>query len=175
MKSKNNYFSVDYKTSQQKLWFNNIPAKFENHSLHYVMSSKRHEFFCTENVKYNHWYIRGDYIPLEFDYIKLYAFDLDSGVQLIDEYKFNITDFNIMFNFVTNDIDEANVWSKYVDLLNKSIGTRFKYVVNSNSNNESYDNYIISRESYNNVYGMSKNDLKNVPSLSIIKKLVVEL
>lgn len=172
MKSQNGYFSVDYITSVQRLNFNNIPEKYVNHALHYVIKSEKHQYYSTENVKFGYWYTKLDFIPLEFDFIKLYAFDVDTGVELIDECKFKITDFNFMFNLKTDSIDEANIWSKYIDLFNKVHGTRFKYAVNITILNENYDNYEISRQKYNLIYSFPKNELDKISSLDIIKKIL---
>jgi len=175
MNTKNSYFTIDYKTSNIKFNFNNLPEKYKNHALHYVIESKRNGYYYTENFKYNYWYTRIDLTTLEFDYIKLYAFDFDTGVELIDEYVFNIHDFNFMLNFKTQDLDEANIWSKYIDLYNKIHGTRIKYAVNIENLNESYDNWVISRQKYNSIYGLSENDLTKVNSVDIIKKIVGDI
>lgn len=172
MNTKNGYFSIDYNTSDLKLTFNKLPSKYENYALHYVIESKKHNFYSTENFKYNYWYTRSELVSPCFDYIKLYAFDLDTGVELIDEYDFNISDFNFMLNFKTDSLDEANLWGKYVDLYNKVHNTRIKYAVNISKLNESYDNWEISREKYNFIYGLSNSDLLKVPSVDIIKKIV---
>ena len=111
-------------------------------------------------------------VPLQFNYIRLYAFSLDTGVELIDEYKFNIVDFNFMLNFKTDSLDEANIWSKYIDLYNKVHNTRIKYAVNIVDSNGDYDNWEISREKYNFIYGLSELDLSKIHSVDIIKKIV---
>jgi len=173
MNTKNGYFSIDYKKSEMKLNFNSIPLKYENYALHYVIDHDN--FYSTENVKYNYWYTRSEIVPLQFNYIRLYAFSLDTGVELIDEYKFNIADFNFMLNFKTDSLDEANIWSKYIDLYNKVHNTRIKYAVNIMNLNDAYDNWEISRERYNLIRGLSKFDLLHVQSVDIIKKIVGDL
>lgn len=170
MNTKNSYFSIDYKNSEMRLTFNSIPDKYENYALHYVIDHD--DFYSTENVKYNYWYTRCDMVPLQFNYIRLYAFSLDTGVELIDEYKFNIADFNFMLNFKTDSLDEANIWSKYIDLYNKVHNTRIKYAVNIVDSNGDYDNWEISREKYNFIYGLSELDLSKIHSVDIIKKIV---
>ena len=175
MNTKNGYFIIDYLTSVQRLNFCNLPEKYINHALHYVIKSDKHQYYSTENVKFGYWYTKLDFIPLEFDFIKLYAFSLDTGVELIDEYHFKLSDFNFMFNLKTSNIDEANIWAKYIDLFNKVRGTRFKYAVNITSINEKYDNYEISREKYNLIYSFPQNELDQISSLDIIKKIIGEI
>lgn len=171
MNTKNGYFSIDYTQSALRFNFNNLPIKYENYALHYVIESKKHEYYSTENFKYNYWYTRPDIVTLEFDYIRLYAFDIDSGVEFLDEYSFNVSDFNFMLNFKTDNLDEANVWSKYVDLYNKVHNTRIKYAVNISTLNDTYDNFEISRQKYNFIYGLLDSDLEKIQSVDIIKKL----
>ena len=172
MNSKNGYLNLDYATSIPKLTFNNIPQKYLNHELHYVMKSEKHQYYSTDGVKPGYWYKKLDFIPLDFDFIKLYAFQIDTGVELIDELQFKITDFDFMFNLKTNNIDEANTWFKYIDLFNKVYGTRYKYSVNITTLNENCDNYEISREKYNVMYSFPKNELEKISSLDIIKKIL---
>lgn len=172
MNSKNGYFHIDYTTSVQRLNFHNVPQKYINHALHYVMKSSTHQYYSTENIKFGYWYTKPEFIPLEFDSIKLYAFDMDTGVECIDEYNFKISDFNFMFNLKTDNIDEANIWAKYIDLFNKVHNTRFKYGVNITLLNENYDNYEISRQKYNFIYSFPKNELEKIQSIDIIKKLI---
>jgi len=172
MNTKNGYFKIDYKTSEIKFNFNNLPSKYENCALHYVIESKNAGYYFTENVKYNYWYTRTDLVVLPFDYIRLYSFDFDTGVELIDEYTFNIHDYNFMLNFKTNSLDETNIWSKYIDLYNKVHDTRIKYAVNITNLKESYDSWVISREKYNFIYKLSESELSKVHSVDIIKKIV---
>lgn len=172
MKTKNGYFFIDFTKSTQKFTFANIPQKYSNYDLHYVIESKKDNYYSTENVNHNYWYTRVDFIPLRFDYMNLYAFDIDAGVELIDEYKFDIRDFNFMFNLKTNCDKEASIWGNYIDILNKTIDTNFKYGLNISSIDESYDNYEISREKYNMLPILSENHSKNVSSIDIIKKLI---
>lgn len=172
MNTKNGYFNIDFKKSLQRLSFDGIPQKYANHALHYVVESKKDNYYSTENLKYGYWYMLGDNVPLSFDCIKLYAFDLDNGVELIDEYKFNIADFNFMFNLKTNNIDEANTWIKYIDLFNKIKNVKVKYGVNIATINESYDNFEISREKYNKIYSFSESESIEISSFDIIKKIV---
>ena len=172
MNTKNGYFKIDYKTSEIRIDFGYLPSKYKNCALHYVIESKNGCYYFTENVKYNYWYTRTDLVVLPFDYIRLYSFDFDTGVELIDEYVFNIHDFNFMLNFKTNSLDEANIWSKYIDLYNKVHDTRIKYAVNITKSNELYDNWVISREKYNFIYKLSESELSKIHSVDIIKKIV---
>lgn len=175
MNSKNGYFTIDYTTSARKFTFSNIPEKYVNHAFHYVLENKRVKYFATENILKNYWYTRVDLIPIEFDIIKLYAFDIDSGVELIDEYEFDINHFNFILNLKTNNVDESTIWMKYIDLYNKSKNTKLKYALNITEYNQNFDNYEISREKYNSSYSFYEPYIDKIPSIDIIKKILGDI
>ena len=110
MKTKNNFFNVKYVDSFIKLTFDNIPNRYFNHTLHYVISSKEHEFYSTETPQVGYWYLRTNIKSLQFDYIKLYAFSLEDGIDLIDEYYFDMKDYNFVFNLKTSNSEDSEVW-----------------------------------------------------------------
>jgi len=172
MRSKNNFFNVKYTESFIKLTFANIPDRYFNHTLHYVISSKEHEFYSTETPEIGHWYLRTNIKSLQFDYIKLYAFSLENGVSLIDEYEFNIKDYNFMFNLKTSSLEDSRIWGSYIDLYNQTRGTNFKYQINMTEFNDEFDNFEISREKYNIIYNLESFDLNRVDSIEIIKKFI---
>ena len=172
MKTKNNFFNVKYVDSFIKLTFDNIPNRYFNHTLHYVISSKEHEFYSTETPQVGYWYLRNNIKSLQFDYIKLYSFSLEDGIDLIDEYYFDMKDYNFVFNLKTSNSEDSEVWGSYIDLYNKTHGTNFKYYVNMTEFNHDLDNFEISREMYNTIYNLELSDLNNVPSVEIIKKYI---
>jgi len=175
MKTKNNFFSVKYTDSFIKLTFNSVPDYYFNHTLHYVISSKEHEFYSTETPEIGYWYLRTNIKSLQFDYIRLYAFSMDDGMNLIDEYDFNIKDYNFMFNLKTNNLNDSRIWGSYIYLYNQTHGTNFKYYVNMTEFNDDLDNFEISREKYNIIYNLESSDLNDVPSVEIIKKFIGSL